>query len=123
MRDPTQKTLEELRAYVGTYYVNTVIVATNNRSDTLMMSTALLGGCCKAIREAMEYPSDELLCYLVEGQQLSHSIIVVMMDPPLQQVANKTPLIDLVRSLQEQVDAFQASLPSQMRAIRTSCFQ
>ncbi|KAH8176223.1 hypothetical protein LIA77_04641 [Sarocladium implicatum] len=116
MRDPAQKTLEELRAYVGTYYVNTVVVATNNRSDTLMMSTRLLGSCCKAIRQAMEYPSDELLCYLVEGQQLSHSIIVAMMDPPLEHVP-KTPLIDRVRSLQHQIDSFQDSLPPQMRAI------
>ncbi|GAB0133223.1 hypothetical protein EsDP_00001635 [Epichloe bromicola] len=101
--------LDHLRAYAGTYYLNTVVFTTNKKTDVLM-NTTQLDYCCKVIEATMEYPSDEYLIKLVKIQQLAQTISMTMaadgVAPPM-----SLPLVMVVQSFQDQLDTFRASLP------------
>ncbi|KAG5979217.1 hypothetical protein E4U55_005403 [Claviceps digitariae] len=101
--------LDHLRAYAGTYYLNTIVFTTNKKPDVLM-NTNQLDCCLKVIEATMEYPSDEYLIQLVKIQQLAQTISLTMagngMAPPM-----SLPLVMVIQSFQDQLDTFRASLP------------
>ncbi|KAG6018569.1 hypothetical protein E4U41_003763 [Claviceps citrina] len=101
--------LDHLRAYAGTYYLNTIVFTTNKKPDVLM-NTGQLDYCSKVIEAAMEYPSDEYLIQLVKIQQLAQTISLTVagngMAPPM-----SLPLLMVIESFQDQLDTFRASLP------------
>ena len=104
--------LDHLRAYAGTYYMNTVVFTTNKKPD-LMMNTKQLENCCKVLESTMELESDEYLVKLVKVQQLAQTISTTM--------AGETgpmslPIMMVVQSFQDQVDTFRASLPEHLAA-------
>lgn len=77
------------------------------------MNTTYLEQCCKVLEETMQYPSDEYLVKLVRIQQLAQSISLTMAIDNISQHAMKLPLTMVVRSFQDQLDAFRESLPPQ----------
>ncbi|TWU73680.1 hypothetical protein ED733_004454 [Metarhizium rileyi] len=100
--------MDHLRAYAGTYYLNTIVFTTNKKTDVLM-STTQLDHCCKVIESSMEFTSDEYLIKLVKIQQLAHSISMTMSADDMAPMS--LPLIMVVQSFQDQLDTFRASLP------------
>lgn len=119
--------LDCMRAYAGTYYLNTLyvytpptcrplpwltktrVLTTNKRPDVLM-NTNFLETCCRAIETNMEHPSDEYLVKLVRVQQLAQSISLTMAFDNLTQQAMNLPLTIVVRSFQDQLDQFSSTL-------------
>ncbi|KAK2600298.1 hypothetical protein QQS21_004939 [Conoideocrella luteorostrata] len=101
--------LDHLRAYAGTYYLNTIIFTTNKKTD-VFMNTNQLDYCSKVIEATMEFPSDEYLIKLVKIQQLAQTISMTIaadgMAPPM-----SLPLVMVLQSFQDQLDTFRASLP------------
>ncbi|PNY28751.1 Uncharacterized protein TCAP_01325 [Tolypocladium capitatum] len=100
--------LDHLRAYAGTYYLNTLVFTTNKRTD-VFMNTSQLETCCKVLESNMEHPSDEYLVKLVKVQQLAQTISQTMaFDPAMP--AMSLPLTMVVKSFQDQLDAFRTTL-------------
>lgn len=104
----TSETLEQLRAFAGTYYLVTVILSPNKDPDTIL-STAHLDACLSSLLTRRECPSDELLVHLVRIQQLSQSIYLWLHDhdhrfPSL-------PITMLVQSFQSQLTTLRSSVP------------
>ncbi|PHH66102.1 hypothetical protein CDD81_165 [Ophiocordyceps australis] len=104
--------LDHLRAYAGTYYLNTLVLTTNKRTDVLM-NTSQLETCCKILESTMQYPSDQYLVKLVRIQQLAQTIALTMaFDPAMP--AMSLPLTMVVESFQDQLDTFRATLPANL---------
>lgn len=103
--------LDHLRAYAGTYYINTVVFTTNKKTDVLM-NTTQLDNCVKVIESSREFASDEYLVKLVKIQQLAQTISMTMAAEggiaPM-----SLPLVMMVQSYQEELDTFRASLSPQ----------
>jgi hypothetical protein len=105
----TKQNLDHLRAFAGTYYLNTLVFATNKRTD-VFMDTSNLDNCCSALEAAKQYPSDEFLVKLVKIQQIAQSISSTMtLDSS--QLPTRLPLLMVVESFQARLDAFRASIP------------
>ncbi|KAJ4170041.1 hypothetical protein NW754_006182 [Fusarium falciforme] len=104
-----ERNLDHMRAYAGTYYLNTLVFTANKRPDVLM-NTSSLETCCKALEANMQYPSDEYLVKLVRIQQLAQSISLTMTVENIGQHAMKLPLTMVVRSFQDQLDQYRNSL-------------
>ncbi|UNI14177.1 hypothetical protein JDV02_000834 [Purpureocillium takamizusanense] len=101
--------LDHLRAYAGTYYLNTLVFTTNKRID-VFMNTTQLDTCCRVLENTMEFPTDEYLVKLVKVQQLAQTISLTMaFDPAMP--AMSLPLTMVVESFQDQLDTFRATLP------------
>lgn len=113
-RDYSSATLEEMRAYAGCYYLVTVVFTTNKRPDALM-NTAYLETACRVLEERREYPTDELLVYLVRVQQLAQSISLTLAPDTLSFQSMQLPLSIIVKGFQAQLDTFKASLPPHLQ--------
>ena len=114
--EPTADCLEHMRAYAGTYYLTTVTFTTNKKPDG-MVSTPCLEACCDVLSRAKQYPTDELLVWLVRAQQLAQSISLSLADrnPGTVQCPNSLPLGLLVSGYQQQIHNFKASIPLRLR--------
>lgn len=103
------------------FFLPNSVFATNKRQDSFM-STTYLDACIQALKEANEYPTDELLIHLVEIQKLAQSISFTLdvsnggsfLGGSLQQL----PITMVIDSFQEQLDNFKASLPMKYRENR-----
>ncbi|KAG6320626.1 hypothetical protein E4U22_003065 [Claviceps purpurea] len=107
--DPTYGPLDHLRAYAGTYYLNTIVFTTNKKPD-VFMNTTQLDYCSKVIQATMEYPSDEYLIQLIKVQQLSQNISTAMVGNGMAP-AMSLPLVMVIQTFQDELDTFRASLP------------
>ncbi|KAF4461180.1 cercosporin resistance [Fusarium albosuccineum] len=107
--DQLTQNLDHMRAYAGTYYLNTLVFTANKRPDVLM-NTNSLEACCKVLETTMQYPSDEYLVKLVRIQQLAQSISLTMAEVVDGHQAMKLPLTMVVRSFQDQLDQYRESL-------------
>jgi hypothetical protein len=105
-RPPTSETLEHLRAFVGTYYLVTVVLPLIRNPDT-MMSSGHLDACLSSLLARREYPSDELLVHLVRTQQLSQSISLWLHDHD-----HSSPLLP--------ISMLTSSFLSQLKSLRSS---
>ncbi|KAI5465615.1 hypothetical protein BGZ63DRAFT_411145 [Mariannaea sp. PMI_226] len=105
-----ERNLDHMRAYAGTYYLNTLVFTANKRPDVLM-NTELLETCCNVLESTMQHPSDEYLVKLVRIQQLAQSISLTMAIDNFSKQAMKLPLPMMVQSFQDQLDHFSNSLP------------
>lgn len=125
--------LEQLRTFVGAYYLITLWVissmsadleeeslltlartfTTNKKLDALI-STPYLDVACDALSARMEYPGDELAVYLVRIQQLAQSIFVAMA-PRKEHGFSEMPLAMVLKSYQEQIDNYRDSLPENLQ--------
>ncbi|KAI9166735.1 Transcription factor himD [Paramyrothecium foliicola] len=111
--DTMVQNLHHLRAFAGTYYLNTLVFTTNKRTDVFMDSSHL-ETCCQTLETMKQYPSDDFLVKLVRIQQLAQAISSTMAfesgQPP-----TRLPLLMVVESFQTQLDAFRESLPAHLR--------
>ncbi|KAF7537185.1 hypothetical protein G7Z17_g12894 [Cylindrodendrum hubeiense] len=103
------RNMDHMRAYAGTYYLNTLVFTANKRPDALM-NTDSLETCCRVLEATMQYPSDEYIVKLVRIQQLAQSISLTMAIDNISRHAMKLPLTMVVQSFQDQLDQFSASL-------------
>ncbi|KAI3395280.1 hypothetical protein diail_1478 [Diaporthe ilicicola] len=93
--------LEQKRAFTGVYYLVTIY----------------LESCCRVIEEKMEYPTDELIAFLIRTQQLSQSISMTLAFRN-----TSLPLSMIIKSFQEQIGQLRASIPERAKkhaAIKT----
>lgn len=74
------------------------------------MNTSYLEYCCRVIEEKMEYPTDELIAYLIRTQQLSQSISMTLAFRN-----NSLPLSMIIKSFQEQIAQLRASVPESVK--------
>ncbi|ORY59091.1 uncharacterized protein BCR38DRAFT_477399 [Pseudomassariella vexata] len=108
--------LEHMRAFAGTYHLVTNVFTTGKRPGALM-SAAYIEVICRMIEQKSEYPTDELLVRLVKIQQIAQSITTTFsinhnfQNPP----SSVLPLLVVVRSFQEQIDAYKAPLPTYLQ--------
>ncbi|KAK3322363.1 hypothetical protein B0H66DRAFT_554131 [Apodospora peruviana] len=110
-----QKCLDGMRAFAGTYYLVTMTFTTNKKPDALM-NTSYLEMCCSVLESAMEYPSDELLVWLVRVQQLTQAItwrLTLCRSDGMQ--PDDLPLATVVRNFGQQIEAFKESVPGYLR--------
>ncbi|KOS17646.1 hypothetical protein ESCO_002476 [Escovopsis weberi] len=106
---PKFGSLEHIRAYAGTYYLNTLVFTTNKKTNDFM-NASQLEAYCHILETTMEYASDEYLIRLVRIQQLTQSISLTMaLDP--HQPGMQLPLTMVVQSFQQQIHEFRHSLP------------
>ncbi|KAK4044033.1 hypothetical protein C8A01DRAFT_12582 [Parachaetomium inaequale] len=112
------KCLEQMRAFVGTYYLVTIAFTTNKRPDALMnnVNTSYLATCCRALLSQMEYPTDELVVHLVRAQQLLQSISQGFARRKAVPNENRVPQAAFIQSMQERIRGFAAALPPHIRA-------
>ncbi|KAK3906352.1 protein priB [Staphylotrichum tortipilum] len=109
------ESLEQMRAFAGTYYLVTITFTTNKRPDALM-NTSYLTTCCRALHGQMEYPTDELVVHLVRAQQLSQSISQGFARRKAIPNENQIPQGNFIQGLRERIRTFAAALPSHIRA-------
>ncbi|KAK0621380.1 hypothetical protein B0T17DRAFT_493895 [Bombardia bombarda] len=114
--------LEEMRAFAGTYYLVTVTFTTNKKPDALM-NTSYLEACCFVLESKMEYPTDEILVWLVRAQQLTQQIswTLALRSYSLQPATShgNPPLMIVVSKFREQLKTFRQTLPPHLRDNRT----
>ncbi|KAK3333658.1 hypothetical protein B0T19DRAFT_440404 [Cercophora scortea] len=114
-REQTSDSLEQMRAFAGTYYLVTVTFTTNKKPDALM-NTSYLEACCFVLEREMEYDTDEILVWLVRAQQLAQAIswrLALCSNPDIQ--PNSSPLPMVIKGFQEQLRTFRNSLPHHLR--------
>lgn len=116
LADNSSECLERMRAFAGTYYIVTVTFTTNKKPDGLM-GTTYLEECCWALENAMEYPTDRILVWLVRAQQLSQRICLALAfrNAGLNLEPIETPLIDVISRLEQQISTLRSSLPPDIR--------
>ncbi|TXC08978.1 hypothetical protein FocTR4_00005551 [Fusarium oxysporum f. sp. cubense] len=107
--EESDRNLDHMRVYAGTYYLNTLVFTANKRPDVLM-NTSHLEMCCRVLERTMQHPSDEYLIKLVRIQQLAQSISVTMSAENLTQTASKLPLTVVVQSFEEQLQLYKDNL-------------
>ncbi|EWG44150.1 hypothetical protein FVEG_05315 [Fusarium verticillioides 7600] len=107
--EESDRNLDHMRVYAGTYYLNTLVFTANKRPDVLM-NTSHLEMCCRVLERTMQHPSDEYLIKLVRIQQLAQSISVTMSAENLSQTASKLPLTMVVQSFEEQLQLYKDNL-------------
>lgn len=100
----TSASLDQMRTYAGVYYVVTMVFTTNKKHDAFM-NTTYLAHCCRVLEEEMEYPSDQLVVFLVRTQQLWQSISMTLAFRN-----NSLPLTLIVKSFQHEIDQLRASV-------------
>ncbi|KAH8198022.1 hypothetical protein TruAng_007797 [Truncatella angustata] len=105
--------LEQMRAYAGTYYLITSVFTTSRRPDALM-STAHLETICRALKDRVEHPTDELLVSMIKVQKLAHSICF-MVQPGTGPALSVVPFMALMRCFKAQIESFKASLSVALR--------
>ncbi|XWW96968.1 hypothetical protein V2A60_004948 [Cordyceps javanica] len=103
--------LDPLRAYAATYYINTIVFATNKKTD-VFMNTSHVDLCLKTLENAAEYPSDVFLIKLVKSQQIAQSIALTMSFDPSQPM--QLPIPVMVQTFQEQIKTFRDTLPKHL---------
>ncbi|KAM0281351.1 hypothetical protein ACHAQH_003619 [Verticillium albo-atrum] len=108
--EATLRSLERMRAFLGCYYLNTLVFTTNKRPDAFMNTTSL-DGCCKAVEEKAEHPSDVLVVKLFRIQQLAQTISLTLGADSTAFQSMQLPLTMVVQSFQQQLDLFKSSLP------------
>ncbi|EFQ28616.1 uncharacterized protein GLRG_03760 [Colletotrichum graminicola M1.001] len=113
-RESASARLELMRAFVGCYYLNTLVFTTNKRPDAFMNS-AHLESCCRQIEEAGEYPTDQLLVQLFKIQQLTQAISLTLGAESKSFQSQQLPLTMAVQSFQQQLDIFKSSLPAHLK--------
>ncbi|KAK2481711.1 hypothetical protein H9L39_07350 [Fusarium oxysporum f. sp. albedinis] len=107
--EESDRNLDHMRVYAGTYYLNSLVFTANKRPDVLM-NTSHLEMCCRVLERTMQHPSDEYLIKLVRIQQLAQSISVTMSAENLTQTASKLPLTMVVQSFEEQLQLYKDNL-------------
>ncbi|KXX74315.1 Protein priB [Madurella mycetomatis] len=110
----TSESLEQMRAFAGTYYLVTITFTTNKKPDGLM-NTSYLTTCCRALHSQMEYPTDELLVHLVRAQQLSQSISQGFARRNATPSEDQVPEAVFVQNLRDRIRGFAAGLPPHIR--------
>ncbi|KUI65676.1 Glycoprotein-N-acetylgalactosamine 3-beta-galactosyltransferase 1 [Cytospora mali] len=108
--------LEQMRTFAGVYYLVTMVFTTNKKPDAFM-NTSYLEACCRALKEKMEYPTDEVAVYLIRTQQLSQSISMTLAFR-----STSLPLSLIVKGFREQIDELRTSMPQNIKdyaAIKT----
>jgi len=131
------ESLEQMRAFAGTYYLVTMYVVwsavaertreltscrtftTNKRPDALM-NTSYLTTCCRALHGQMEYPTDELVVHLVRAQQLSQSVSQGFARRKAGYVESQMSQAAFIQGLQDRIQGFAAALPPHIRTNRKS---
>ncbi|KAK3375304.1 hypothetical protein B0H63DRAFT_275190 [Podospora didyma] len=103
--------LETMRAFAGTYYLVTVSFTTNHKPDALMNTTPYLLTCCQVLESRMEYPTDEILVWLVRQEQLSQSISQTVAYRGSNFRDGDLPLAIVIKSFQQQLQSFKSLLP------------
>ncbi|KAM0334122.1 hypothetical protein ACHAQA_001142 [Verticillium albo-atrum] len=117
-KEATTRGLEYMRAFLGCYYLNTLVFTTNKRPDAFM-NTTYLDGCCKAVGDKAEYPSDVLVVQLFRVQQLSQTITLTLGADSAAFQSMQLPLTMVVQSFQQQLDIFKSSLPEAVKTNST----
>lgn len=79
------------------------------------MNTVQLEASCKAIEAANEYPSDVLLISFIKISVLTQNISLAMTFNPAKP-RSQVPLLQVVQSFQQQLDAFKTTLPEQIKS-------
>jgi hypothetical protein len=79
------------------------------------MPTSYLDSICKVIENRMEYTTDELLVRMVRIQQLAQSISLTLTSDNANLQNMQLPLMMVVQSFQQQLDAYKASLPANLQ--------
>ncbi|OAA77741.1 Zn(2)-C6 fungal-type DNA-binding domain protein [Akanthomyces lecanii RCEF 1005] len=110
--DARYSQLDPLRAYAATYYINTIVFATNKKTD-VFMNTSHVELCLKTLENAAEYPSDVFLIKLVKSQQIAQNIALTMSFDPTQQLPLPIPV--MVQTFQEQIKNFRETLPKHLQ--------
>ncbi|KGQ12688.1 hypothetical protein BBAD15_g1564 [Beauveria bassiana D1-5] len=110
--DARYSQLDPLRAYTATYYMNTIVFATNKKTD-VFMNTSHVELCLKTLENAAEYPSDVFLVKLVKSQQIAQNIALAMSFDPSQPM--QLPIPVLVQSFQDQIKSFRDTLPKHLQ--------
>ncbi|KAL2164506.1 hypothetical protein VTH06DRAFT_3722 [Thermothelomyces fergusii] len=113
----SSENMEQMRAFAGTYYLVTVTFTTNKRPDALMnnVNAAYLATCCQALLNQMEYPSDELVVYLVRAQQLLQGVSQGFAQRKTAPNEKRVPQVRLIHSLRERIRAVSSALPPHIR--------
>lgn len=109
-REPTPATLEEVRAFIGVYYLVTMVFTTNKKSDAFM-STTHLDECCRFLTDNMEYPTDQLAVLLVKTQQLAQSICTTLSS---RSSMGSMPLAIIVRTFEHEIEQLRSSVPQHL---------
>ncbi|KAM3561191.1 hypothetical protein ARSEF4850_003326 [Beauveria asiatica] len=110
--DARYSQLDPLRAYTATYYINTIVFATNKKTD-VFMNTSHVELCLKTLDNAAEYPSDAFLVKLVKSQQIAQNIALAMSFDPSQPM--QLPIPVLVQTFQDQIKSFRETLPKHLQ--------
>ncbi|KAK4114046.1 hypothetical protein N656DRAFT_796558 [Canariomyces notabilis] len=110
----TSESLEQMRAFAGTYYLITVTFTANKKPDALM-NTSYLTTCCRALHSQMQYPTDELVVHLVRTAQLSQSIVQAFVRRSTSPCKSQTSKAAFIQGMRERIRTFAAGLPPQIR--------
>ncbi|KAL2188749.1 hypothetical protein L209DRAFT_680633 [Thermothelomyces heterothallicus CBS 203.75] len=114
----SSESLEQMRAFAGTYYLVTVTFTTNKRPDALMnnANAAYLATCCRALLSRMEYPTDELVVHLVRAQKLLQGISQGFAQRKAAPNEKRVPQVHFIHGLRERIRGVASALPPHIRA-------
>ncbi|EGX96847.1 hypothetical protein CCM_01505 [Cordyceps militaris CM01] len=116
--DARYSQLDPLRAYAATYYINTIVFATNKKND-VFMNISHVDLCLKTLEGAAEYPSDVFLIKLVKSQQIAQTIALNMSFNPRQPMPLPIPV--MVQTFQQTIKNFRDTLPKHLEDDPSLC--
>lgn len=115
-RAQNPRTMEERRTVIG-YFLMSSIVAHYFQRITHMQWTAYLEDCLTVLEETKEYPSDELLVYLVKAQLIRNKVAAVSWGDtfPMGETGNRFPRDFYLQTFKTQFDHLKKAIPTSLK--------
>ncbi|KAJ9260815.1 transcriptional regulator family: Fungal Specific TF [Paecilomyces variotii] len=105
------RTLEERRAYLGVFYLTSIVSLYARNIDSLRY-TKYTEECCQLVAEAAEYPTDTLLIQLMRVHRLADKIkLSLSLDELEVQLGVSAPIGAYVRSLESELVQLKHTFP------------
>lgn len=105
---------DAMRAFLGCYYLSSVISSSFKKVDS-MASSAYLDKCCNTLQEADEYPTDQRLVHLVKLQGCVRKILQLLPTESLEATwDSSTPIIMFVNTLINDIQKLRDELPTDL---------
>ncbi|KIN06912.1 hypothetical protein OIDMADRAFT_150163 [Oidiodendron maius Zn] len=110
-----ERTMEERRASVGLYLISSVFANYFQRIE-FMRWTRYLDECLRLLEEKKEYPTDEVLVYLVRVQLICNKGSALTWNHVLGDTELGAPTDLYVKTLKSQLDSLECSIPQTLKS-------
>ncbi|KAK4235718.1 hypothetical protein C8A03DRAFT_17567 [Achaetomium macrosporum] len=112
-------TLEDMRAMLGLFYLNTVVSSLFQRTGNFMSTTSYLSHCCDILLSTQEHESDKFLVTLVHMQRLLSRVTEAFPNPESDDTpfSMGVPVHMMISTARKEMDALVRSQPAEYHGL------